>query len=296
MPVIATATDEPHTRFAPSAISRAVGSLTAPKSAMVSGLTPSTPVFTSSVVGDDAAPEEARWRPTPTSPARPPARPCTTRRSPASPPARAAPWPPPAGRSRRRRRRCRGRCACAARRRPARAMARASRLGVAAHHQLDVVDRARGAEVQRRAVDAGQDARQAVVDVRFAHAVQVPGARRPAAARPARPAGAASRGITSSVNIFSISRGTPGRKNASAVAQRHHEPRRDPGRVGQRPRAVRDAHLTQVVGRQLEAVRREPLLHRIQRRFVGRRAGRRAARPRRRPCGRLRSAPGRRSR
>jgi hypothetical protein len=43
-----TATDEPHTRLTPSAISRAVGSLTAPKSAMVSGLTPSTPVFTSS--------------------------------------------------------------------------------------------------------------------------------------------------------------------------------------------------------------------------------------------------------
>ena len=48
MPVIDTATDEPHTRFAPSAISRAVGSLTAPKSVSVSGLTPSTPVFTSS--------------------------------------------------------------------------------------------------------------------------------------------------------------------------------------------------------------------------------------------------------
>ena len=46
---MATATDEPQTRFAPSAISRAVGSLTAPKSAMVSGLTPRTPVFTSSV-------------------------------------------------------------------------------------------------------------------------------------------------------------------------------------------------------------------------------------------------------
>ena len=48
MPVIATATEEPQTRFAPSAISRAVGSLTAPKSAMVSGLTPRMPVFTSS--------------------------------------------------------------------------------------------------------------------------------------------------------------------------------------------------------------------------------------------------------
>ena len=48
MPVIATATVEPQTRFAPSAISRAVGSLTAPKSAMVSGLTPSTLIFTSS--------------------------------------------------------------------------------------------------------------------------------------------------------------------------------------------------------------------------------------------------------
>jgi SHS family lactate transporter-like MFS transporter len=48
MPVIATATADPHTRFAPSAISRAVGSLTAPKSAMVSGLTPSTLIFTSS--------------------------------------------------------------------------------------------------------------------------------------------------------------------------------------------------------------------------------------------------------
>ena len=47
-PVIATATDEPQTRLAPSAISRAVGSLTAPKSAIVSGLTPRTPVFTSS--------------------------------------------------------------------------------------------------------------------------------------------------------------------------------------------------------------------------------------------------------
>src|SRR5215475_8346558 len=33
-PVIATATDEPQTRLAPSAISRAVGSLTAPKSAL----------------------------------------------------------------------------------------------------------------------------------------------------------------------------------------------------------------------------------------------------------------------
>jgi hypothetical protein len=56
-------------------------------------------------------------------------------------------------------------------------------------------------------------------------------------------------------------------------AQRHHEPGRDPGCVGQRPRAVRDADLTEVVGRQLEPVRREPLLHRLQRRLVGRRAG-----------------------
>ena len=34
----------------------------------------------------------------------------------------------------------------------------------------------------------------------------------------------ASRGITSSVNIFSISRGTPGRKNASAVPRRTTNP------------------------------------------------------------------------
>ena len=52
-----------------------------------------------------------------------------------------------------------------------------------------------GPEVQRRAVDAGQDAGQAVVDVRFAHPVQVPGARdrtRPAQLAPAGARGAAS--------------------------------------------------------------------------------------------------------
>ena len=115
---------------------------------------------------------------------------------------------------------------------------------------------------------------QAVVDVRFAHAVEVPGARRPAAARPARPAGASRRGITSSrEHLLHLARHA-GQEERLGRAQRHHEAGRDPGRVGQRPRPVRDAHLTQVVGRHLEAVRREPLLHRLQRRLVGRRAGR----------------------
>ena len=145
--------------------------------------------------------------------------------------------------------------------------ARLGRVG-AAHHQLDVVDRVRGAEVQRRPLDAAQDPGQAVVDVRLAHPVEVPGPdgrRRPARSASRR----ASRGITSSVNIFSISRGTPGRKYASAPPRRTTNPGAMPGRVRQRLGAVRDAHLAQVVGRHLEAVRREPLLHRLQRRLVG---------------------------
>ena len=68
---------------------------------------------------------------------------------------------------------------------------RRARLGlvVAAHDQLDVVDRVRGAEVQRRALDPGQDPGQPVVDVRFAHPVEVPGARdRPRPAQLGQPA------------------------------------------------------------------------------------------------------------
>src|SRR5438132_11656605 len=48
MPVMDTASVDPQSFFAPSAISRAHGSLTAPKSASVSGLTPRTPVLISS--------------------------------------------------------------------------------------------------------------------------------------------------------------------------------------------------------------------------------------------------------
>ena len=110
-----------------------------------------------------------------------------------------------------------------------------ARLGVviAPHHQLDVVDRIRGAEVQRRAVDAGQDAGQTMVDVRFAHAVEVPGARhRLAPAHLDQPSRQARHHLVGE-HLLHLARNA-GQEERLGRAHRHHEPGRDPGRVGER--------------------------------------------------------------
>ena len=147
-------------------------------------------------------------------------------------------------------------------------------LGVgAAHDQLDVVDRASrsgSAASRRRCRSASRPA-----GGRCATRPCRRGARcaRPAPARPPRPGGRARRGITSSMKIFSISRGTPGRKYASAPPSRTTKPGAIPAALGSACGPVGDAHLAQVVGRHLEAVGGEPLLHRLQRRLVGVRPG-----------------------
>ena len=64
-----------------------------------------------------------------------------------------------------------------------------------------------------------------------------------------------------------------------------------PAALGSACAPVGDPHLAQVVGRHLEAVGGEALLHRLQRRLVGVRCRSPAARPRRRRSGRPPSGP-----
>ncbi len=125
---------------------------------------------------------------------------------------------------------------------------------------------------KRRPLDATQDPRQTVVDVRLPHPVEVPGAgrrRRRALIRQALPQ---SRQHLIGEHLLHLPR-YAGKEVSLRAPERHHESRRNPGRVRQRPGPIRDAHLPEVVRRHLEAVDRKALLHRLQRPLVGRRSG-----------------------